>query len=125
VVTLLLVDDEEMNRDMLARRLTRRGYHVIVATDGGEACTKALEERPALILMDMRMPVVDGYEAIRRIRGTPEIHGTPIIGLTAQAMAGDCQKVLDSGCNDYEPKPIEFPRLLEKIELLLRENGVS
>lgn len=122
---LLLVDDEEMNRDMLARRLIRRGYDVVTAADGGEACTKALEERPALILMDMRMPVIDGYEAIRRIREMSEINGTPIIGLTAQAMAGDREKVLEAGCNDYEPKPIEFPRLLEKIELLLRENGVS
>lgn len=122
---ILLVDNEEMNRDMLARRLTRRGYEVIVAADGSEACALALSERPALILMDMRMPVLDGYEAVRRIREMSEIQGTPIIGLTAQAMAGDCEKVLESGCNAYETKPIEFPRLLEKIESLLKENGVS
>src|ERR1700690_483153 len=96
VSKILLVDDEEMNRDMLARRLTRRGYEVIVAADGSEACTLALSERPALILMDMRMPVLDGYEAVRRIREMSEVQGTPIIGLTAQAMAGDCEKVLDA-----------------------------
>jgi CheY-like chemotaxis protein len=121
VEKLLLVDDDEMNRDMLTRRLARRGYAVVTAGDGDEACAVALRERPVLILMDMRMPVADGYEATRRIREMSEINTVPIIGLTAQAMAGDREKVLEAGCDDYEPKPIDFPRLLSKIQSLLKE----
>ena len=116
---ILLVDDEEMNRDMLSRRLRRRGYEVITAIDGGDACEKAAQLQPDLILMDMRMPVTDGYEATRRLRESPQTAAIPVIGLTAQAMSGDRERVLEAGCNAYESKPIEFVRLLETIQSLL------
>ena len=116
---VLLVEDNELNRDMLTRRLERRGYQVVVAVDGDEAQKVAGAETPDLILMDMSLPVVDGWEATRRLKGDPATRAIPIIALTAHAMAGDRQKALDAGCDDYDTKPIELPRLLEKIAGLL------
>lgn len=116
---ILLVEDNEMNRDMLSRRLLRKGYDMILAVDGGEGVEKALAENPDLILMDMSLPVLDGWEATRRLRSMPQTQAVPIIGLTAHAMEGDREKALGAGCDDYDTKPIELPRLLEKIEALL------
>src|SRR5262245_12221622 len=116
---ILLVDDEEMNRDFLQRRLQKRGYQVVTAVDGAEACTRVGVERPDLVLMDVMMPVMDGLQATRMLRAAPETRDIPIIALTALAMAGDREKVLEAGCNDYATKPIEFPQLLEKMQTLL------
>jgi len=117
---ILLVEDNEMNRDMLSRRLARRGYEVVVAVDGAEGLEKAFSESPDLILMDMSLPVIDGWEATRQIRQREEAgHRLPVIALTAHAMAGDREKALGAGCDDYDTKPIELTRLLEKIETLL------
>ena len=116
---LLLVEDNEYNRDMLMRRLNKKGFEVVVAVDGGEAVTKARSEKPDLILMDMNMPVMDGWQATRTLRGNAETKDLPIIGLTAHAMAGDREQALQAGCNDYDSKPIEFARLLGKIQALL------
>jgi two-component system, cell cycle response regulator DivK len=120
---ILLVEDNEMNRDMLSRRLQRKGYDVVIAVDGEEGLTLATREEPDLILMDMSLPVVDGWEATRRLKGAESTQGIPVIALTAHAMAGDREKALDAGCDDYDTKPIELPRLLEKIETLLQANG--
>jgi len=117
--TILLVEDNELNRDMLSRRLTRKGYTVAVAVDGEEAVAKAAAESPSLILMDMNIPLIDGWEATRRIKAAPATSAVPIIALTAHAMAGDREKALEAGCDEYETKPVEFPRLLEKIEAFL------
>ena len=117
MIKLLLVEDNEMNRDMLSRRLERKGYQIVIAVDGQQAVDMAVSEAPALILMDMSLPVLDGWEATRRIRATN--NPVPIIALTAHAMAGDEQKARDAGCNDYDTKPVELPRLLAKIEALL------
>jgi CheY-like chemotaxis protein len=116
---LLIVEDNEMNRDMLSRRLIRRGYEVVMAVDGEEGVTAAKSECPDLILMDMSLPVIDGWEATRRLKAEPQTRGIPVIGLTAHAMAGDREKVIDAGCDDYDTKPVELPRLLQKIEALL------
>jgi CheY-like chemotaxis protein len=116
---LLYVEDNEMNRDMLSRRLQRRGYDVLIAVDGEQGIARASAERPDLILMDMSLPVVDGWEATRRLKAAPETLGIPIIGLTAHAMATDRDKCLEAGCDDYDTKPVEMTRLLEKIERLL------
>lgn len=116
---ILLVEDNEMNRDMLSRRLVRKNYDVVIAVDGLEAVAKAQSERPDLILMDISLPVIDGREATKRIRATAETQTIPIIALTAHAMAGDRDLALEAGCDDYETKPIDLPRLLEKIENLL------
>ncbi len=116
---VLLVEDNEMNRDMLSRRLERKGFDVIYAQDGSIAVDLAGSERPALILMDMSLPVMDGWEATRRIKADPETKNIPIIALTAHAMAGDREKAIDAGCEDYDTKPVDFSRLLGKIELLL------
>jgi CheY-like chemotaxis protein len=116
---ILLVEDNEMNWDMLSRRLGRKGYQVVVATDGQQGLDMARSEAPDLILMDMSLPVVDGWEATRRLKAAPETRAIPIIALTAHAMAGDRQEALDAGCDDYEGKPIEFDRLLGKIRSLL------
>ena len=113
---LLYVEDNDMNRDMLSRRLQRRGHDVIVASDGEEGIQKATNEKPDLILMDMSLPVIDGWEATKRIKNAPETAAIPIIGLTAHAMADDREKCLAAGCDDYDTKPVELPRLLEKIE---------
>ncbi|MEW6277961.1 MAG: response regulator [Candidatus Eremiobacterota bacterium] len=116
---ILLVEDNEMNRDMLSRRLQRKGYEILIAVDGQEGVDMALRERPDLILMDMSLPVVDGWEATRRIRGTPEVSATPIIALTAHAMSGDREKALEAGCDDYDTKPVELESLLGKMQALL------
>ena len=117
---ILLVEDNEMNRDMLSRRLLRRGFEVVMAIDGGSAVTMAESEKPALILMDMSLPVLDGWEATRQIKANPATKSIPIIALTAHAMAGDREKTIEAGCDDYDTKPIEITRLLEKIETLLQ-----
>ena len=116
---ILLVEDNEMNRDMLSRRLQRKGYDVVIAIDGEQGIAMAQSEAPALILMDMSLPVLDGWEATRRIKATPATRSIPVIALTAHAMAGDREKALEAGCDDFDTKPIELTRLLEKIEALL------
>ncbi len=116
---VLLVEDNEMNRDMLSRRLERKGFDVVYAQDGDTAVGLANSEQPALILMDMSLPIMDGWEATRRIKADPETKNIPIIALTAHAMAGDREKAMNAGCEDYDTKPVDFPRLLEKIELLI------
>jgi two-component system cell cycle response regulator DivK len=122
---ILLVDDEEMNRDFLTRRLQKRGYEVTTAVDGADACAKVLADRPDLILMDASMPIMDGLEATRTLRRNPVYSRLPIIVLTAYAMAGDRERMLSSGCDDYETKPIDMPALIEKMQqLLTRANGV-
>ncbi len=120
---ILLVEDSEMNRDMLARRLARRGYEVIIAVDGGQGVTLAQTEAPDLILMDMNLPVLDGSEATRQLRAAPATRSIPVIALTAHAMSGDREKALEAGCDDYDTKPIELERLLGKIEVLLKKEG--
>ena len=116
---ILLVEDNEMNRDMLSRRLVRNGFEVIMAVDGEQGIAMAQSERPDLILMDMSLPVIDGWEATRRVRASEATSAIPIIALTAHAMSGDREKAIEAGCNDYDTKPIEMPRLLEKISALL------
>ena len=116
---ILLVEDNEMNRDMLSRRLERRGYEVVIAVDGQQGVDLALSNRPDLILMDMSLPVIDGWEATRQLKARDDMKGTPIIALTAHAMSGDREKALEAGCNDYDTKPIELPRLIGKIETLI------
>ena len=116
---ILLVEDNEMNRDMLSRRLERRGYEVVIAVDGQQGVDLAQSSAPDLILMDMSLPVIDGWEATRQLKAMDRMKGVPIIALTAHAMSGDREKALDAGCNDYDTKPIELPRLLGKIEALL------
>jgi len=116
---ILLVEDNEMNRDMLSRRLERRGYQVLIAVDGEQGVALAQSEAPNLILMDMSLPVVDGWEAARRLKAAPETRTIPIIALTAHAMVGDRDKAIQAGCDDYDTKPIELPRLLDKIQNIL------
>jgi two-component system cell cycle response regulator DivK len=122
---LLLVEDNEMNRDMLSRRLLRRGYEVVIAVDGEEGVNLAQSENPDLVLMDMSLPVVDGWEATRRLKAARETASIPILALTAHAMSGDRDKALEAGCDEYDTKPIEFSRLLGKIEILLDRDGQS
>ena len=116
---ILLVEDNEMNRDMLSRRLVRNGYEVFLATDGQQGADMALSERPDLILMDMSLPVIDGWEATRRIKANEATRRIPVIALTAHAMAGDREKAMEVGCEDYDTKPVEMSRLLGKIAALL------
>jgi two-component system, cell cycle response regulator DivK len=116
---VLLVEDNEMNRDMLSRRLRRRGFEVLIAADGEQGLAQAAAERPDIILMDMSLPVLDGWEATRRLKATPETAGIPVIGLTAHAMATDRDKCFEAGCDEYDTKPVELSRLLDKIERLL------
>ena len=116
---ILVVEDNEMNRDMLTRRLQRRGYDVVVSADGEEGISKVQSDRPDLVLMDMDLPILDGWEATRRLKAAAETQAIPIIALTAHAMAGDREKALEAGCDDYDTKPVEFSRLLEKIEVQL------
>ena len=116
---ILLVEDNEMNRDMLSRRLLRRGYEVLLALDGESGISMAQSEAPDLILMDMSLPILDGWEATRRLKAATATQGIPVIALTAHAMSSDRDKALEAGCDDYDTKPIELPRLLEKIEALL------
>ena len=120
---ILLVEDNEMNRDMLSRRLARKGHEVVVGEDGQKGVDMATSEAPDLILMDMSLPVIDGWEATRRIKAAPETAGIPVIALTAHAMAADRQKALDAGCDDYDTKPVELDRLLGKIDALLNAGG--
>lgn len=116
---ILLVEDNEDNRDMLSRRLIRKGYDVVLAVDGQESLAVAHAEKPDLILMDMSLPVLDGWEATRRLKESPETRAIPVIALTAHSMAGDREKALAAGADDYDTKPIELPRLLAKIGALL------
>ncbi len=120
---ILLVEDSEMNRDMLGRRLLRRGYEVLIAVDGAEGVAKAQADPPDLILMDMSLPVMDGWEATRRLKAAPETQAIPIIALTAHAMAGDREQAIEAGSDDYDTKPIELDRLLGKIEALLNQGA--
>ena len=116
---ILLVEDNEMNRDMLSRRLERRGHEVLIAIDGGEGVARAAADLPDLVLMDMSLPLLDGWEATRRIKADPATSKIPVIALTAHAMAGDREQALAAGCDDYDTKPIELERLVEKIAALL------
>ena len=116
---VLVVEDNEMNRDMLSRRLQRRGYDVVVSVDGEDGVNKARSESPDIILMDMDLPVLDGWAATKMLKAAPETQTIPVIALTAHAMAGDREKALEAGCDDYDTKPVEFARLVEKIEKLL------
>jgi two-component system cell cycle response regulator DivK len=125
VAKLLLVEDNEMNRDMLSRRLTRRGYEVAIAIDGAEGLAMAQSEHPDLVLMDMSLPVMDGWEATRQIKAAEGTRHFPVLGLTANAMAGDREKALDAGCDDYDTKPVDLERLLKKIEDLLARSTTA
>jgi CheY-like chemotaxis protein len=119
MVKILLIEDNEMNRDMLSRRLQRRGYEVVCATDGQTGVDMARQAAPHLILMDMSLPGMDGWEATRVLKSAPETQSIPVLGLSAHAFTTDRQKALEAGCDDYDTKPIEFERLLVKIQTLL------
>lgn len=118
---ILLVEDNEMNRDMLSRRLQRKGYEVLIAVDGEAGVKMALSDKPDLILMDMSLPIIDGWEATRRVKGLKETASIPVIALTAHVMAGDRDKAIEAGCDDYDSKPIDFERLLGKMQALLKK----
>lgn len=120
---ILIVEDNELNRDMLSRRLIRRGFEVIVAVDGQEGLDRAADSHPDLILMDMSLPVIDGWEATRLLKADPKLQFIPVIALTAHAMTGDREQALGAGCDDYDTKPIELDRLLEKIQAQLLRIG--
>jgi two-component system cell cycle response regulator DivK len=120
---ILLVEDNEMNRDMLSRRLERKGHQVLLAIDGGQGVEMARTEAPDIILMDMSLPVLDGWEATRQLKADESTKGIPIIALTAHAMAGDQDKAREAGCDDYDTKPVDLPRLLGKIEALLAKKA--
>ena len=122
---ILLVEDNEMNRDMLSRRLAKRGYEVVVAVDGEQGVALARAEAPTLILMDMSLPVLDGWEATRQLKAAPETRDVPIIALTAHAMSGDREKATEAGADDFDTKPVELTRLLEKIEALLAKKAAQ
>jgi len=116
---ILLVEDNELNRDMLSRRLERRGFQVLIAVDGAQGVAMAQSEAPDLVLMDMSLPVLNGWEAVRQLKAASETRAIPIIALTAHAMLGDREKAIEAGCDDFDTKPIELPRLLEKIDRLI------
>jgi two-component system, cell cycle response regulator DivK len=120
---ILIVEDNEMNRDMLSRRLERRGYQVILAMDGRRGLAAARSEAPDLILMDMSLPEIDGWEVTRQLKSDDTTRGIPVIALTAHAMSSDRQKALEAGCDDYDTKPVEFQRLLMKIQTMLRSGS--
>jgi CheY-like chemotaxis protein len=120
---ILLIEDNEMNRDMLSRRLTRRGYEVTIAIDGRQGVDMAASDKPDLILMDMSLPIMDGWDATRHLKAQPKTQAIPVIALTAHAMASDREKAMEAGCDDYDTKPVELPRLLEKIERLLNDGA--
>jgi CheY-like chemotaxis protein len=122
---ILLIEDNEMNRDMLSRRLTRKGYEVLIAVDGGQGIAMARSEAPDLILMDMSLPITDGWEATRQLKAAPETRQIPVIALTAHAMTSDRDKAMQAGCDDYDTKPVELARLLGKIESLLGQAASS
>jgi CheY-like chemotaxis protein len=117
---ILLVEDNEMNRDMLSRRLVRNGFEVVMAVDGQQGVDMASSEKPDLILMDMGLPVMDGWEATRRVKADPATQAIPVIALTANALVEDREKAMAAGCNDFDTKPVELPRLLEKIKAQLQ-----
>lgn len=119
---ILLVEDNEMNRDMLSRRLERRGYEVSIAVNGAEGVAMATSQSPDLILMDMSLPIMDGWEATKNIKADPQTQTIPVIALTAHAMSGDREKALEAGCDDYDTKPIELSRLLKKIQTFLPDS---
>ncbi len=119
MVKILLVEDNEMNRDMLSRRLKRKKFEVVMAVDGAEGVEMSISEAPDVILMDMSLPIVDGWEATKKIKADPQTKNIPVIAMTAHAMAGDREKCLDAGCDDYDTKPVEFGRLLDKIKNLI------
>jgi len=119
MATVLLVEDNELNRDMLSRRLQRKGYSVIMAVDGEAGVAMALSARPHIILMDMSLPIIDGWEATRRIKNNPATQHIPLIALTAHAMAGDRERAIEAGCDDYDTKPVDLERLLGKMAALL------
>ena len=119
--TILIVEDNELNRDMLTRRLERRGYEMLTAANGAEGLDVARRALPNLILMDMSLPVMDGWEATKRLKSAPETAAIPILALTAHAMSGDRERALEAGCDEYDTKPVEFPRLVLKIEALLND----
>jgi len=123
MATILLVEDNEMNRDMLSRRLMRRGFDVILAVDGREGLQTATSQLPDLILMDMSLPIMDGWTAADKLKAAPATSSIPIIALTAHAMDGDRQRALQAGCDDYDTKPVEIKRLLGKINALVAEKG--
>ena len=118
---ILLVEDNEMNRDMLSRRLVRSGYEVVMAVQGEEGVALARSAAPDLVLMDMSLPVLDGWEATRRLKSDPATRGIPVVALTAHAMSGDREKAREAGCDDFDTKPVEYARLLSKIEVLLQK----
>jgi two-component system cell cycle response regulator DivK len=122
---ILLVEDNEMNRDMLSRRLERKGYTVVIAVDGQQGVDMTYSENPDLILMDMSLPIIDGWEATRRLKADEKTKAIPIIALTAHAMSGDREKALEAGSDEYDTKPVELPRLLSKIEALLKKHTAS
>ena len=122
---ILLVEDNEMNRDMLSRRLLKKGYDVVIAVDGAEALTMARSETPDLILMDMGLPVLDGWDATRQLKSMPDTRTIDIIALSAHALVDDKQKALEAGCDDFDTKPVDFKRLLGKIEALLARRTAS
>ncbi len=115
------MEDNELNRDMLMRRLARKGYEVVIAVDGGEGVEMAISTAPDIVLLDMSLPVLDGWEVARRLKAAPETSSIPIIALTAHAMAGDRERAIEAGCDDYDTKPIDLPRLLEKVSALAPE----
>jgi CheY-like chemotaxis protein len=120
---ILLVEDNEVVRDMVLRRLKKRQFEVVTAGDGEEACKIARAERPDVILMDLNLPVLDGWETTRRLKGAADTRAIPVIALTADAMPPDQEKALQAGCDDYESKPIDFPKLFDKIQKLLQHRG--
>lgn len=122
---ILLVEDNELNRDMLSRRLLRRGFEVIMAVDGAQALASAAHDKPDLILMDMSLPVLDGWEATRQLRANGATRAIPVIALTAHAMSGDRERSLQAGCDEFETKPVEFERLLTKMQALLPSEGTE
>ena len=124
MVKILYVEDNDDNIYMLKNRLTRAGFAVLIATDGAQGVAMAASERPDLILMDMSLPVLDGWEATRQLKAAPETKHIPVIGLTAHAMGGDREKALEAGCDDFDTKPVELPRLLEKVRALLPKEEV-
>ncbi|MEB3340842.1 response regulator [Okeania sp.] len=125
MVKILLVEDNEMNRDMLSRRLIRKKFEVVIAVDGAEGVEMSISEAPDLILMDMSLPVLDGWEATRKIKANPQTQNIPVIAITAHAMTGDREKCLQAGCDDYDTKPVEFPRLLDKIKNLIGKESTK